>query len=248
MPAPQTIVEHWILNIAIEGSRKLSDFLPFVEELYLNVRQVPDCMPSEYAATVLALLDAGSIRLLFETHDRDEIMPDRSMVEAVLMRRLQLPSVTGKLPLTKAEPHRPPPEIRAAEPNLRMELTALGGEVWEKRAEADWSRYVQTLTGEDCGEAWSADQDRLISCLGWYQELNSATIDRNSIRLEVLHDYHVTYWKLLPVVYRATFACTSSEGQWGAKGRVGEPKWFREWWMSLGNWYKKPWELPDWPA
>jgi hypothetical protein len=161
------------LNLAIEGSRELSDFLPFVEELYLNVRQVPGCTPSEYAAAVLALLDAGSIRLYFDTRDQDEVRPDRSMVEAVLTRRLQLPYTTGRLPLRKTDPRRPPPEIRAAEPDLRMELTALGGEVWEKRAEPDWSRYVQTLTGEESGEAWSGDEGLLIACLGWYEELNS---------------------------------------------------------------------------
>jgi hypothetical protein len=234
-------------NLAIEGSRELSDFLPFVEELYLNVRQVPGCTPSGYAAAVLALLDAGSIRLYFDTRDQDEVRPDPSMVEAVLTRRLQPPCTMGRFPLRKTDPRRPPPEMRAAEPDLRMELTALGGEVWEKRAEPDWSRYVQTLTGEESGEAWSGDEDLLIACLGWYEELNSAAVDRNTIRLEVLHDYSVTYWKLLPVVYRATFACTWDESQWGGKGRIGEPKWFRKWWVGQDNWYKKPWELPDWP-
>jgi hypothetical protein len=244
MPETPGIVEHWILNLAIEGARKLSDFLPFVESLYLNVREVPDCNAEEYAEGVLALFDAGLVRLYFDIGEDGEIEPDRALVEAVIRRRLQLPRV-GRIPLTRTP--RPPREIRPAEPDLMMKLTASGGRAWERLAEPDWNRYVQTLTDDESGEAWSGNRDMLMSELGWYQELTSATIDRNTIRLEALHDYNVTYWKLLPVVFRATFACTWSEGLWGAKGYSGEPKWFREWWESSSNWYKQPWELPNWP-
>jgi hypothetical protein len=145
--------------------------------------------------------------------------------------------------LRKTDTRRPTREIRAAEPDLRIELTPLGGEVWEKRAQADWNRYVQTRTGEQSGEARSANQNLLIAGLGWYEELNSAIIDRSTIKLEVFRDYRVTYWKVLPVVNCATFTCTWTENRRVVEGQ----KWFREWWMDLNNWYKKPWELPDWP-
>lgn len=244
MPATPKVVEHWILNLVIEGERKLSDFLPFVESLYLNVQEVPDCSAEEYAEGVLALFDAGLVRMYFDIGEDEEFDPDRALVEAIVRRRLQLPRV-GRVPLTKAR--RLPREIRPAEPDLMMKLTASGGRAWEALAEPDWSRYVQTLTGDESGEAWSGNRDMLIAELGWYEELTSATIDRNTIRLEALHDYPVTYWKLLPVVFRASFACTWSERMWGGKRYPGEPKWFREWWESRSDWYKQPWELPNWP-
>ncbi len=244
MPVIPKTVEHWILNLAIEGARKLSDFLPFVESLYLNVPEVPDCNAEEYAEAVLALLDAGFVRLYFDIVEGGEIEPDRALVEAVIRRRLQLPPV-GRIPLTKAP--RPPREIRPAEPDLTMKLTESGGKAWERQAEPDWNRYVQTLTDDKSGEAWSGNRDMLIAELGWYQELTSATIDRNTILFEVLQNYSVTYWKFLPVVYRATFSCKYSEAYWQGKGHINEPKWFRDWWTSRSTWYKKPWDLPDWP-
>jgi hypothetical protein len=197
----------------------------------------------DYVAAVLSLLDAGSIRLFFETNDRKEVAPDRPTVEGILTRRLQLPAVTQHPPLRKAVPHRPPREIRPAEPDLRIELTPTGGEIWEKRAGADWNRYVQTLTDVRSGEACSANRNLLMAFLGWYEELNSAIVDRSTIKLEVLHDHHVTYWKVLPAVNCATFACKWTDVQRVIDG----PKWFQEWWRELDEWYKKPWELPGWP-
>jgi len=251
MPATPKIIQHWILNLAIEGTRKLSDFLPVVESLYLNVLGVPDCSAEEYAKAVLALLDAGAIRLYFDIGEGEEIQPDRSLVEAVIRRRIQLPPV-GRIPLTKTP--RPPREIRPAEPDLMVKLTEPGGKAWERLAKPDWNRYVQSLTDSPrtitdvlAGEVWSANQDLLIAELGWYQELNFARIDRNTIQLEILHDYPVTYWKLLPVVYRATFSCTYSEESWQKKGLPDEPKWFRDWRTSTNTWYQKPWDLTEWP-
>ena len=47
--------------------------------------------------------------------------------------------------------------------------------------------------------------------------------------LEVLNNYPIVYWKVLPVVYYATFMCTSV---WQEKINLREgSKWFNDWWL-----------------
>lgn len=246
MPAPKKIVEHWILNLAIEGTRKLSDFLPVVKGMYLNVRDVPGCGANEYAEALLRLFDAGMLRLYFDISQEEQIEPDRRSIEAVIARRLQLPP-TSRMSVRKGS--RPPRAITVAEPDLLMELTESGGCAWETLAEPNWNLYAQSLTDIPhpksdvlTGEVWSANQDLLLAQLGWFQEINSGIIDRKTIRIEVLHDHLVTYWKRLPQVYRATFSCSLSEERWG---KINEPKWFRDWWGR--EWYRHPWQLQEWP-
>ena len=61
MEPSQKIVRRWILNLAIEGTRRLSDIVPYVESLHLNVRSVPGAATRHYSDAFLALFDAGLI-------------------------------------------------------------------------------------------------------------------------------------------------------------------------------------------
>jgi hypothetical protein len=246
MQVAQAVVRHWLLNTAIECPRKLSDLLPVVRGLHLNVLDVPGAKPEDYASGVLSLFDSGSIRMYF---DGDAVGSEteacRSIVESVLQRRLAVPVETTPSPHT----NRRSIHSRRVNPDtsdLRWQLTAVGGEAWERLAQPNWNRYVEILTGKESGEAWSANLDLLMAEIGWCRELNGVEIDRSTVSLELLHDHPITYWKFLPVVHRAAFECRWVESHW-PDGRIVPAEWFQQWWISQSEWYKKPWKLSIWP-
>jgi hypothetical protein len=247
MQVAQGIVRHWLLNTAIEIPRKISDFLPVVHGLRLNVLDVPGAIPEDYASGILALFDSGSIRVYFDGDaEGSETEVSRSILESVLQRRLAIPveiSTSQHANRRSTYPRRVSPDTS----DLRSQLTALGGAAWERLAQPDWNRFVTILTGGDePGEAWSADFNLLMAELGWCRELNGVEIDRNTISVDLLYDHPITYWKFLPVVHRATFECRWVESHW-PDGRIVPPEWFRQWWMSLSEWHTMPWKLPIWP-
>jgi hypothetical protein len=243
MSASQEIIQHWISNIAIEFHPRLSDFVPFVESESLNVKEVPGATPKDYTAAFLALLDLGFVCAYpVDTHagEEDQAKMDRSAVVEILEKRLLLPQVTSKI---RVRANQPRPSSKPTVPDLRWRMTALGGNAWERLARPDWNRYVSTETDDQFGDIWSANRDVLMAELGWYRELTSAKVNRDSVRIEVVDNHPITYWKVLPLVYHAAFSCTpdahASPMDW--------PEWFRAWWISQNRWYVKPWELPGWP-
>lgn len=219
--------------------------VPFVEELHLNMRKVPGVAASDYAAVFLDLFDTGAIRL--RLRDEEGSLANRSDLEAVLQARLQLPPISRMTFLGKKRPSTAPPAIVREAPNLGWELSAHGGEEWETLAQPDWMHFSTILSDQESGEMWSANFDLLMAELGWCGELNGVEIDRTTLSLEVLHDYAITYWKVLPVVHHATFRSRWVEFGWPVKGRP-DPEWFGNWWRSRHNWYKQPWMLSGWPA
>lgn len=234
------MIQHWILNIAIESRRKLSAFIPVVNELHLNVPGVPEATPSDYAFAFVRLLDTGLVQVSPIEDSVDQATVGRATVEAVLEKRLQLHEETGDIcPGTGGL------RLLSRPPDLRWGITTCGGNAWEKLAEPDWNRYVKTLTDWESGEIWSASHDLLMAALGWYGELNDVMVDRQSIRIEAVQNHPIVYWKVLPLVYHATFSCTPSESD---RTPTDQPAWFREWWRSLDQWYTKPWELSGWPT
>lgn len=244
MRASQELIQHWILNVAIEYHRKLSDFIPFVESESLNVKEVPGATPDDYASAFLMMLDAELVcafSVEADAGEEDQATMDRSTVEAILEKRLRLPRVTNKIRVRRDQPR---PLSKPSVPDLRWRITALGGGAWEKLAEPDWNRYVSTLTDDSSGEIWAADRDLLMAELGWYRELNSVVVDRATIRAMVLHNYAITYWKISPRVYHAAFSCAPDRDARPADW----PRWFRDWWLSKNRWHQEPWELPDWPT
>jgi hypothetical protein len=244
MAASRELIQHWVLNTAIEFHLKLSDFVPFVESESLNVKEIPDATPADYAAAFLALLDVGFVCAYpvdTEDEEEDHAKMDRSAVENILEKRLQLPQVTSKTRVRKDQPR---PSSKPLVPDFRWKMTALGGDAWEKLAKPDWNRFVSTETDDQFGDIWSANRDLLMAELGWYRELNSVKVDRSTIRIEPLQNKAITYWKVLPLVFHATFFCTpdtdSRPTDW--------PRWFRDWWISKNQWYNEPWDMPHWPS
>jgi hypothetical protein len=243
MTASREIIQHWILNTAIEFRRRLSDFVPFVESESLNVNELPGATPNEYAAAFLALLDNGFIQAYpaeIDDHQEDTANMDRSAVETILEQRLRLPRVTSRV---RVRANQPKPPSKPSAPDLRWRMTVLGGDAWERLARPDWNRYVSTETDDQRGDIWSANRDLLMAELGWYRELTSAKVNRDSVRIEVVDNHPITYWKVLPLVYHAAFSCTSDADA----SPMDLPEWFRDWWISQNQWYKEPWELPGWP-
>ncbi len=242
MEPNEVIVRHWILNLAVEGARMLSDFVPSVEELHLNLQAVPGATPYDYGEAFLTLYDAGHINCFRDAEaEYSQTKANRSVVESVIQARLQIPHVTSRR-------SRIPGPVGQVRPDLRWELSTSGGEEWERFAQPDWERYVFALFGPQPseesqmeGDAWSASLDSLMIQIGWCNEFNNLEIDRQSIELEILHNHPITYWKVIPVVYHATFLCRST------KIRT-KPEWFRDWWLSRRKWYKEPWSLSIWPT
>ncbi len=246
MTTTNSITRHWILNLACEHRRRVSDVVPFVEELHLNVRKVPGVAPAEYAAGLLDLFDSGAIRLKL-TDDDGSSLANRSNLETVLQARLELPPESRKTFRNKGRSSGTSPTTACKVPDLRWELSEHGGEEWESLAQPDWMHFAAILTDQKSGEMWSANFDLLMAELGWCRELNGVEIERTTLSLEVLHDFAITYWKVLPIVHHAIFQSRWVEHGWQVKGRP-EPKWFRNWWSSRSDWYKKPWLLPGWPS
>lgn len=228
--------------------RRLSDFVPFVECESLNVEAVPGAIPHDYAAAFLALLDAGFVCAYpvdTELGEEDQAKMDRSAVEEILEKRLQLPQVTSKIRVRKDQPR---PLSKSSVPDLRWRITALGGDAWEKLAEPDWNRFEVALTDFESGDIWSANYDLLMADLGWCRELSGVEVDRDTVRVDVMYNHPITYWKVQPLAYHATFSCTPVAKRWPNRNDWEQPRWFHDWWKSLSEWYKKPWELSGWPT
>jgi hypothetical protein len=163
MEPSHEIVCQWILSLAIECARKVSDFVPYVDGLALNVRPVPGAGPDHYSKAFLALFDAGLIDCFtHSSDDRARISASRTEIDSVLAARLRLPMVTSKMRLGMHGP------IGSVDPDLWWELTETGGNEWERLAEPSWDRYVFFLFGllldensPKAGDAWSASLDSL---------------------------------------------------------------------------------------
>ena len=249
MEPNREIVRHWILNLAIEGSRKISDFVPHVFGEHLNVLPVSGAAPHHYSDAFFSLFDEGLVHCFRDEDDEQgKIAVDRAFVESVLNARLRFPQVTSRRRL------RVPGPVGSANPDLEWRLTSVGGKEWERLAQPNWERFVfmlfAPLSAEGSakgGDAWSANLDSLMTELGWCREFNGEEVDRQSLRVEVLRDYPIVYWRTLPIVYHATFL-----SKWGRDEtdflRNPRADWFRDWWISRRAWYREPWALPAWPT
>lgn len=239
------ITRHWILNLAWECRREISDVIPFVEEMHLNVSKVPGVTANDYAAALLDLFNSGAIKVRFK--DEDGSLANRSDLEAALHTRLLLPPISGRRTHRRDGPPILPPAVIRDAPDLAWELSPLGAEEWESLAQPDWNRFATVLSDPESGEMWSANLDLLMSELGWSRELNGIDIDKATLSLQVLRDFAITYWKVLPVVHHASFKCNWIEHRWTVEG-TPDPEWFRMRRTSRFDWYTKPWMLSGWPA
>jgi hypothetical protein len=241
------LVNHWLLNTAIDFPRPLLHILPKVRDMTLNAKRVPGCLPDDYVKGLGDLYLSGHI--LFSSEDPRDDVKSASGVAPILTRfrdySIEPPEERYARGERKVDPR--DPKI----PRVELALTESGGALWEGVAKPAWDRFYDELSDYETGEMVSPDLTLLMARMGWFSELlNDTTIDIQSIKLEERSDYPVLYWKRLPHVYRATFKCQRAEARWKKFENSDcpiEPDWFRKWWPTTVTFYTNPWELPDWP-
>jgi hypothetical protein len=232
------LVEHWLLNTAIEFPRSINLILPHVAVESLNVKPVPGCGAADYAKSIADLFSAGLIRIDSDLPAHD--FTDREGILRVLEEIQQM----GRPAIVRSA-HR-----ETLKRKFFFELTAKGGAEWERRARPEWENFYSESSDGRTGDAVSPNLTLLMARLGWFAELNGQRIHRDTIELEEHQDYQVLYWTRLPHVYRALFCCEPGGGLWGREDgtRAHEPKWFTNWWHATNRWYTEPWELAGWPG
>lgn len=213
------------------------------------MRSVPGCRADDYASGLLSLLDSNMVQLFRnETGDEREIQEVEVSNASLLDRYVELPEPGTRL-LTR---HRDLP-TQQRDPiwtdtdfQHLFRLTPAGGETWASLAEPAWERFCVQLSDYDNCEMTSSSRDLLLARMGWFTELTSdSTVKVGTIKFETHRNYPILYWKVLPVVYRATFEVEPAETRW-IDEHVAEPQWFREW--RFASWYTHPWDLPNWPT
>jgi hypothetical protein len=243
----EEITQYWLLTSAIEFPRGLEYFFPAVDDIALNMGEVSGLNAEDYVNALLALFDLGMIE--FSSNLLEDDVTTRSGILNILDRFLKFSSENpNALMIRRARPTSvPDPYAGRTDLKVRFRLTEKGGEAWEKIAEPDWDHFFDQRSDYETGEIYSRDLTLLIARLGWWGKLNDTRIDINTIEMQTHSEFQVLYWKTLPNVYRATFSLAQTESCW-TNGRIGEPKWFRDWWHSTTEWFTKPRELPEWPA
>ena len=242
------MLKHWLLNLAIEYPVWLGQLFPAVASQSLNVKPVPRCDAQDYARGLIKLFDSGMITMSSEVPGDD--VESEPGISCILDRFLELSNSDPRF-------HRDgcplPTYARNRIPGMQVsfKLSVLGGEAWEKVAEPDWKRFISVSTygategQSETGEVISEARDLVIAYMGWYPEVNREQIQLDTIRWQTHLDFEILYWKRLPFVYDASFQTVPAESRWNG---YREPQWFWDWWASTCSWYKKPWELPNWPS
>lgn len=243
----RSVVQHWLLNLAMEVPCSLGTIFPLVEDEYLNVKEIGGCKPEEYGESLLGLFERGFIAL--KSDHPDDRVDSTHAVAKILDRFVRLPKDAREVRYVSRKASSD--SVRKIPGGVSFEVTKAGGEEWERLAVPDWNRYFdQRGNQKDC-EVISQNRDLVMAVLGWFQETNNGRVHLESVVFEEFKDYPIFYWKNLPSVYKATFTFEQAEARWSGTGPawMNEPKWFKEWWIAASSsWYRKPWELPEWPS
>ncbi len=243
----EELLRYWLLTSAIDHAVSLCCFFPKFEWGPLNMRDIPGCIAADYARELLVLFDRELIEFNSKTTESD--VKTRSGILQMLDRYLEFTDKNPDARLYRRNSRTLPDTQYVFRPDLKVNfaLTEKGGEAWEEIAQPNWFRFFGQSSSDEDGELISQDLTLLLARLGWFNELAAARIDINTIELLTHSEFQVLYWKKLPQVYRATFSLENAEPRWPNE-RLGEPKWFRDWWHSASKWFTQPWDLPDWPV
>lgn len=241
----EVVIKYWLMNIATEFPRSLGLLFPSVKGEALNVKEIPGCKPENYAEYLVELFAKGLITL--ESDSPEDDVNSKLGVAHIMERFVQLPKDERQLRYVHSGSQLG--SVRQPHQRVKFQLTAAGGEEWERLAEPDWSSYFTQSGDETTGdvELASPNLNLIMARMGWFRGLIQERINVETIRLETYSNYKVLYWKRLPLVYQALFSVEPAEPQW-ANEWTQYPEWFRKWWISTNSWYKKPWELPIWPS
>lgn len=242
------IVRQLLLDLVVEGPMGILNVLPVLQTEMLNVRKVPGSSAEGYSKELLALFEAGLVSMSSDDGHDDVSSP--SAVSNLFERLLKVPSESAMPRKLRKRPDGSlylSPDSPRFDCQVSYKLTKAGGEEWEKRAAPDWNRLITQDCDFESGQLACSDLDRLMAQMGWFQELSERQIQLGTLSVEMQMDYPILYWKRLPKIYLASFSVKPAEPRWPG-GQNGEPKWFREWWLSTTHWYTKPWELETWPT
>jgi hypothetical protein len=208
------MIDHWLLHLAAEYPVWLTQVFPVVDDVGLNVKPVPGASAEVYTRALIALYDWGAVALSSEAPGDD--VQSAGGVRRVVERFVNLSLNGAAQPLYR--------RIRIPGMQVRFELTARGGEMWESLAQPDWTRILTVSADLDSADVFSPNRDLLA------KYLNDEGVAADSVAWQTHTDFEILYWKRLPVVYQASFAMQPT--------------------IKLREvpWHKKPWELPNWPA
>ena len=85
----RSVVQHWLLNLAIEVPCSLGTIFPSVEEEYLNVKKIAGCKPEEYGESLLELFEEGLI--ILKSDFAGDNVDNKDGVAQIVERFVRLP-------------------------------------------------------------------------------------------------------------------------------------------------------------
>ncbi len=240
------VIKYWLLDLATEFPRSFGLLFPTVEGEALNVKEIPGRESEDYAEALVELFREGLIELKSDFPGDD--VCSQSGVSKIVERFTRLPR--GERQVRHVGSDSQTEGNHQSRHYVRFQLTAAGGQEWEKLAEPDWNHYFNQLGGRKSCEIISQNRDLVMAVLGWFQETDGGRVHLNAIQIQKLSDYPILYWKRLPSVFKVNFTFEKAEARWSGDGPawLNEPKWFKEWRAAATHWYTKPWELAAWPS
>lgn len=243
----EQLLKYWLLTAAVDHEVSLACFFPRFEWGPLNMKEIPSCDATDYAAGILSLFESGMIKLR-STSPVDDVR-SRSGVHGILERYLAFSRENPNSRLSRRLAKRLSDPRYVYQPDLVTEfkLTANGGAAWEETAKPDWARFFDESDNGETGEIISPNLNLLMARLGWFVDLRGDVKPKlDTVTIETHRNHPILYWKRLPTVYRAEFKVTRTESIW--PNSLARPGWFDDWWVSSSHWYTEPWDLPDWPS
>jgi hypothetical protein len=208
--------------MVVQHSFPLHYFLPCVRSEHFNASEIPGFQIEDYAKLIESALEEGLLQLEHDEKTLD-LLEARSAVN-VHARGLRSESDDW----------------------FNVLLTPLGGEAWERMGNPDWDRFLfySVLVPDKelrvSATLASRNKDLLMAYLGWFERLESADVNWETLRIETHSNYAVTYWKRLDGVHEATF-----DGIYHLPERYA-PAFVSDWMHSLSKWRLRPWDRPDW--
>lgn len=194
-----SVIRHWLLNLAVEIPVDLHLILPLVQALGLNVRTVPGSDERDYARCIIQLHQSGMIELA--SQDAADDVNSSNGVARILDRFINLPKYDPSV----SPRHFGPVDKLPSALQVAYKVTALGGQEWERCAKPDWDHFVNGSADYVSGELLSFDKERLIAYMGWFPEIFGSLIQLDTIKWETQTNFDILYWKQLPVVHRVSF-------------------------------------------
>jgi hypothetical protein len=201
--------EVWLLDAAVHVRIPLPLLVGTDDEISRDFNRPSHFMNrDELFRTLCSLFAAGDI--VGNSEERGDYVPTPAEVERAL------------------EPS-PPGTPMITDSTLCYGLSTQGGARWERMTEADWDRYIQVEEPEkQVTEIVTSNKERLEDALQRAQNWSTGGWWPESVVRDVIKPWEATYWRTLPVGFRARFQCRELFGLVGIS-----PREFRQWHKSI---------------